>query len=123
MAPWIIGIVVGLALAVISAAWRKSRDRAVHVIRLRWTPWGKALARQALAIDDNAKELARLALAVERCAADRSTDSSLQSMNWNPSDKLRQAFYDYYTGRDECPTMEQVTAWYDEQFPAPWKRG
>jgi hypothetical protein len=105
---WLIGVVVAVALAVISAVWRKSRSRILYAVRLPWTPWGREIARQALAI--------------ERLAAGHSSSASLQSKNWNSSAKLEAAFHDYYSGRGDCPTMEQATAWYEEEFPSSWQK-
>ncbi len=108
MEPWLIGVVVAVALAVISAVWRKSRSRLLYAFRLSWTPWGREIARQALAI--------------ERLAADHSSSAYLHFNNWNSSAKLEAAFHDYYSGRGDCPTMKQATAWYEEEFPPPWQK-
>lgn len=108
MEAWLIGIVVAIVLAAIGTFWKMSRVRLLYAARLSWTPWGRELARQALAI--------------ERLASDHATNSYLSSINWNPSAKLRAAFYEYYSGRGDLPTMEQASAWYDEEFPAPWQK-
>src|ERR1022692_1101726 len=70
MEAWLIGIVAAVVLTAIGAVWRKSRARHLYAAGLSWTPWGRQLARQALAI--------------ERFASDHATASYLRSMNWNP---------------------------------------
>lgn len=108
MEPWLIGVAVALVLTVIGAAWKKSRARLLYAATLSWTPWGREMARQALAI--------------ERIASGHASDPYLRSMNWNPSAKLRAAFHEYYAGRGDPPTTDQASAWYDEEFPSPWQR-
>jgi hypothetical protein len=104
MEAWLIGIVAAVVLTAIGAVWRKSRALHLHAAGLSWTPWGGQLARKALAI--------------ERFASDHATASYLRSMNWNPSAKLMSAFCEYFSGRGDFPTVEQASAWYDEEFPA-----